>query len=112
MAQGLGSYQKILGAVDTFGGHFWSPVLYSGPASYVQGGDGPIDPKAFGFNSSIFTLIGSIDTTNTYWAVPRLVSGGVNPVWQIVWLVQATGLEVGAGVNLSAVTAGLSAIGY
>lgn len=111
MAQGVGSTQKILGAVDTFGGHFWSPVLYSGPAIYVQGGD-TIDPRAFGMNSSIFTLVGSIDGTDTYEAVPLLFSGGVNPVWRIVWRVMSTGLEVAAGVNLSTYTVGLSAIGY
>jgi hypothetical protein len=111
MAQGIGSVTRILGAVDTFGGHFWSPVGYSGPASYVQGGD-TIDPKAFGFNNSIFTLVGSIDGTDTYEAVPLCVSSGVNPVWRVFWRVIATGLEVANGVNLSGVTVGLSAIGY
>ena len=111
MAQGIGTTQKILGQVDTFGGHFWSPINYLGPSSYVQGGD-TIDPRAFGFNNSIFTLTGSIDGTGTYQAVPLLFSGGVNPVWRIMWLVIATGLQVANGVNLSGITVGLSAIGY
>ena len=111
MAQGIGSVSQILGQVDTFGGHFWAPINYSGPTSYVQGGD-TIDPKAFGFNNSIFTLVGSIDGTDTYEAIPLLYSGGVNPVWRIVWRVMATGLEVAADVDLSGVTVGLSAIGY
>jgi hypothetical protein len=117
MAQGIGSVKQILGQVDTFGGHFWSPVNYSGPASYVQGGD-TLDPKVFGFNNSIFTLTGSVDGTDTYQAVPMLYSGGVNPVWRIVWIAltsaggQTPGEEVTAGTNLSGVTVGLSAIGY
>ena len=111
MAQGIGNVQKILGQVDTFGGHFWSPVNYSGPKSYVKGGD-TIDPRAFGFNGSIFTLVGSIDSTDTYEAVPLLLSGGVNPVWRVVWRVMSTGLEVAAATDLSGVTVGLSAIGY
>ena len=111
MAQGIGSTKQILGQVDTFGGHFWAPLDVSGSASYVAGGD-LIDPKSFGFNNTIFTLIGSIDTTGVYEAVPRLVTSGVTRTWQIVWRVVATGAPVAPGTNLSAITAGLSAIGY
>lgn len=111
MAQGVGTTKPILGQVDTFGGHFWSPLGYSGPASYVQGGD-TISPASFGFNNSIFSLTGSIDGTDTYEAVPLALSVGPNPVWRVVWRVMATGLEVANGVNLSGITVMLNAIGY
>lgn len=111
MSQGVGTTKPILGQVDTFGGHFWSAIGYSGPASYVKGGDS-IGPQSFGFNNSIFTLVGSVDGTDTYEAVPLALSVGSNPTYQIFWRVIATGLEVAAGVDLSGVTVMLSAIGY
>lgn len=121
MAQGIGTTKPILGSVDTFGGHFWSPLGYSGPASYVQGGDS-ISPQSFGFNNSIFTLVGSVDGTATVEAVPLALSVGPNPVWRILWRAlttatvggqaQTAGKEIAAGTNLSGFTVMLSAIGY
>lgn len=124
MAQGVGTTKPILGQVDTFGGHFWSPIGYNGPASYVQGGDS-IGPASFGFNNSIFMLVGAVGYVNgvaTFEASPAAVSVGPNPVWQIVWksLItgsaggqsQTAGAEVAAGTNLSGVEVMLNAIGY
>ena len=60
MAQGVGSTKQILGLLQTFGGLYWSPLDYSGPASYVQGGDA-IGATSFGFNNTIWALVGSVD---------------------------------------------------
>lgn len=111
MAQGQGSYKAIPNGQDTFGGHLFGVLDYAGPSSYVQGGDGPISPQAFGMFNTILSLWGSDDQSNTYRVVARPTQNGTTP-WQLVWLVNATGLEVGAGVNLSAYTVRLSAIGY
>ncbi len=109
MAQGVGSAKAVFGFEDTFGGKLYGSVDYSGPTSYVQGGDA-IDPRAFGFPNSILTLIASDDQTNTYRGVPRPLQNGLTG-WQLVWLVNSTGLEVAAGINLSGFTQRLSAIG-
>jgi hypothetical protein len=111
MAQGVGSTKQILGQVDTFGGHFWAPIDYSGPASYVAGGDS-IDPKSFGFFGSILTLIGSVDQSNAYYVEGRPLINGVDSKWQIVWLAMDGSGEVEAGTNLSGFTVRLSAIGF
>jgi hypothetical protein len=110
MAQGVGTPKQILGSVDTFGGHFWAPIDYSGPNSYVQGGD-TVDSRWFGCPNTLFTLTGSVDQSDTYEAVPRALNNGVTK-WQLVWRVMSTGLEVAAGVNLSGFTVRLSGIGY
>lgn len=109
MAQGVGSTKAVRFGPDVFGGHLYGAVDYNGPASYVQGGDA-IDPRIFGFPNTIVTLIGSADQTDTYFVEPRPMQNDVTP-WQLVWKVTATGLEVGAGVNLSGFTVRLSAIG-
>jgi hypothetical protein len=110
VAQGVGATHPINGAVDTFGGHFWSPLDYSGSASYVQGGDS-ISPQSFGLNNTIWTLIGSVSQSGNYEVRPRALNNGVTQ-WQLVWFVVATGLQVAAAVNLSGETVRLSAIGY
>jgi hypothetical protein len=109
MAQGLGSAKEPKFTHDVFGGKFYNAIDYSGPRSYVQGGDA-LDPRYFAFPNSIITLIGSADHTNTYWILPRPIQNG-STAWQAVWMVTATGVEVGAGVNLSTYTVRLSAIG-
>lgn len=110
MAQGVGSAKTVPNGQDTFGGHFYGTVDYSGPASYVQGGDA-IDPHIFGFPNTILSLSASYDQTATYEAKQRPIQNGTTP-WQLEWRVLSTGAEVMAGVNLSAYTVRLSAIGY
>ena len=110
MSQGVGSAKQILGSADTFGGHLYGIADYSGPAAYVQGGD-TIDPRIFGMPNRVFTLIGSIDQSGAYQAVGRPLNNGYTQ-WQLVWISLATGEEVGAGTNLSAITVRLSALGY
>ncbi len=108
---GIGSTKPILGVSDVFGGHYYSPLDYSGSASYVQGGDS-IGATSFGFNSSIQTLIGSVSQSGTYFVIPRPLTSGIQTQWQLVWFVTATGAEVAAATNLSGETVRLSAIGY
>ncbi|HWF62939.1 MAG TPA: hypothetical protein VN666_21885 [Nitrospira sp.] len=112
MAQGVGSTvnQGPFNNQDVFGGHLFGAVDYKGPTSYVQGGDS-IDPKIFGFPNTILTLIGSCDHGNTYVTRPLPLQNGVTG-WRLVWIVQSTGAEVAAAVNLSTFTVRLSAIGY
>lgn len=120
MAQGVGETHPILGAVDTFGGHFWSPLDYSGSSAYVQGGDA-ISPQSFGLNNTIWTLVGGIDQSGKFNVVPRALNDGVTP-WQLVWIsldsgsvggeAQTPGEEAAAGTDLSDFTVRLSVIGY
>ena len=120
MSQGVGSTHPILGVSDVFGGHYYSPLDYAGSASYVQGGDS-IGPQSFGFNSSIQTLIGSVDHSGVARVEPRPLTSGIQTQWQLVWIAMANsvggkgqtiGAEIVAGTNLSGLTVRLSGIGY
>lgn len=110
MAQGTAS--KIVqdkNGKDTFGGHLYGTCDYYGPTLYVQGGD-TVDPRIFGFPNSIFTLIGSVDQSNTYRLEPRKLHNGYSQ-WQLVWIVMATGVEAAANTVLTTFVGSLSAIG-
>jgi hypothetical protein len=109
MAQGVGKSKPILGLQQTFGGMFWSPLDISGSSSYVAGGD-VVSPQSFGFNSYIHELVGGVSQSGNYQAVPRALNSGFTQ-WQLMWFVVSTGLQVGAGVNLSGETVRLAAIG-
>ncbi len=109
MAQAVGKTKPIIGLNQTFGGLFWAPIDYTGPSSYVVGGDS-MSPQSFGFNSTIWELTGSVDQSDTYYVVGRPLNNGVSQ-WQLVWFVVATGVEGAAAVNLSAYTVRLSAHG-
>ena len=109
MAQGVGSSKQVRFGKDTFGGTLFGATDYSGPTSYVQGGDA-IDPKQFGFQSTIVILWGTVDHSNTYEVVALPIQNNITQ-WRLVWQVLATGLEVGAEVNLSGATVRLAAIG-
>ena len=109
MSQGVGATHPITGVQQTFGGMFWSPLDISGSASYVQGGDA-LSPQSFGFNSYIWSLTGAVSQSGTYFVLGRALSSGFSQ-FQLVWFVTATGAEVGAGVNLSAETVRIAAIG-
>ncbi len=109
MAQGVGSAKTVTNGQDVFGGHLFGSVDYNGPASYVQGGDA-IDPRIFGFPNTILALFGSVDQSNTYFAVGRPLQNGVTG-WNLVWYNKAGG-EVSAATPLNGVTVRLSAIGY
>ena len=110
MAQGIGATHSILGTQQTFGGMYFNVLDVSGSASYVQGGD-VIGATSFGFNNTIWTLIGGVSHSGTYFAIARALNNGLTQ-WQLVWYVSATGAEVAAAVNLSTETVRLSALGY
>ncbi len=120
MAQAVGTTKPIIGGNDTFGGRYYAPIDYSGPSSYVQGGDA-IGAASFGMFNNIQTLIGSMDQSNKFRAEPRPLANGVTQ-WQIVWISlttgtvggqsQTAGTEAATGTNLSTYTVRLSAIGY
>jgi len=110
MAQAVGSAKSVQNGQDVFGGHLYGAVDYTGPSSYVQGGD-TIDPHIFGFPNTVLTLTGSADQSNTYIGVPRPLFNGTT-AWQLVWRTASTGAEVGAGIALNTFTVRLSAIGY
>lgn len=105
----VGSFKIARFGQDVFGGHLFGAGDYSGPTSYVQGGD-TVSRKQFGFENSIITLIGSLDQSQTYRLEPKPVQNDVT-AWRLVWTVLATGAEAGANVNLSGFTGRLSAIG-
>lgn len=109
MAQGVGSAKTVPGGQDVFGGHLFGVADYSGPASYVQGGDA-IDPRIFGFPNNILTLIGSVDQSNAYFVVGRPTQSGVQTQWQLVWYLKAGG-EVAGATALNGVTVRLAAVG-
>lgn len=109
MAQGVGSGKDVRSQGDVFGGKLFGLVDYSGPTSYVQGGDA-MDSRLFGFPNAIIMLIGFNDHSNTYTVDPRAIQNGVTP-WQLVWTVVSTGAEVAAGVNLSQFTVRLMGLG-
>lgn len=109
MPQGVGSAKAVRSQADVFGGKLFEVIDYSGPLSYVQGGDA-MDPRMFGFPNAIIMLIGFNDHSNTYTVDPRALQNGVTP-WQLVWTVVSTGAEVAAGVNLSGSTVRLMGLG-
>lgn len=111
MPQAVGTPVPVTGHDDTFGGHFFGAIDYTGPASYVQGGDA-LDPKPFGCPNSLLAVIGGVDQSGTYRAEGRALYSGAQTTFQLVWFVLSTGLEVGAGVNLSTIKVRLAAIGF
>jgi hypothetical protein len=114
-----GSAKQQSGNRDVFGGKQFEQIDYAGPTSYTNtgtqstSGDGPISPSLFGFFNTILTPWGSgnIDTSGTYEVAWQSVNTGVTG-WRLRWFVVSTGAEVANGVNLSAYTVKLAALGY
>lgn len=81
---------------------------YTGPASYVSGGD-PVTPANLGM-SRIELMLFTPATNGTLYLtavwVPAAAGAGA-----VKWLVGTTGVEVAGAVNLSAYTARFEAIG-
>jgi hypothetical protein len=113
----VGSAKYVNGFADTFGGHLFNAIDYSGPTSYVNTGVGTtsgdtISHRMFGFENTIETIIGaSVSQSGNFQAVDQVVQNGVGP-WRIRWFVIATGAEVANGINLSGETVRLAAIGF
>src|ERR1700679_239333 len=112
----VGSASQVTGSQDTFGGHFYRTVDYSGPTSYVGGllGGDLIDPRIFGFPNTIESLWCSGDQTGLLIGIPFPVNNGVT-AWHIRWFaVSATtpgiGAEVTNATNLSGKVIRITAI--
>lgn len=120
MAQGVGSGSITRFGQDTFGGKLYGALDYKGSTSYVQGGDGPLSHRMFGFQNTITDLCGSMDQSNKFLAVGRPLQNDVT-TWQVVYIslttatvggqAQTAGQEAVAGTNLSGFTVRLSAHG-
>lgn len=105
----------MTGAIDKTIGHFHDSSNthirkiggYTGPATYVSGGD-PIAPLDLGM-ARIALMLFSPATNGTLFVYPVWVPSGAGGA--VKWLVGTTGVEVAGGVNLSAYTARFEAIG-
>jgi hypothetical protein len=110
----VGSAKAVPNGQDTFGGHFFGTVDYSGPSSYLGGathGDA-IDPRIFGFPNTITAIIcASVDQSGVYMVVPQPAANGTT-AWTLRWFTLVGMTEVTDTTNLSTKTVRLSAIGY
>jgi hypothetical protein len=121
MAQAVGTPAPVLGHDDTFGGHFFGAVDYTGPTSYVQGGD-TLDPRPFGCPNSLLYVVTGVDQAGKWQTEARAIYSGAQTVFQIVWISlttatlggqsQTAGQEAATGTNLSTYTVRLGAIGF
>lgn len=121
MAQAVGKPVPVLGHDDTFGGHFFGAVDYTGPTSYVQGGDA-LDPKPFGCPNSLLAVIGSMDQTNKFQAVALPTASGAQVAFRLVWISlttatlggqsQTAGTQAATGTDLSGYTVRLAGFGF
>jgi hypothetical protein len=99
----------IRDARDTLGIRFYHTVDHDGPASYTTGGE-TINASVFGFKEVISVdCSGSDNSAHT--TVPVFATKGNPKSFKLMWIVVATGLEVGNGVSLSARFVKISAYG-
>lgn len=109
----------------------YSVIDWNGPASYVQlvrgaanaspgqppaSGGQAIGPANFGLTApmeGIFVV--GVSTSGTYTVLAVQLTnynlGNGNPTWTLIWIVTATGAEVGAGVALNNETVRLIGFG-
>lgn len=112
----VGSAKQTQGFADVFGGRQFNTVDYSGPTAYNNTGSAAtsgdtLDPHMFGFQNTIQALIAEgADQTGAYKITPQPINNGIT-IWRLRWFTVA-GTEVANGVNLSAYTVKLSAIGF
>lgn len=93
---------QIMPATGLGGGKNISVEILKGPASYVTGG---VTVGAQAFNLARVDFVSAMDITTDGLNFVNFVSVGVAGGATTVvaqWFVQATGLQVGNGVNLSA----------
>ena len=81
-------------------------IIYTGPASYVAGGD-PLAPSDVGWNSFDQVILGLAHNGS---AVRLLVYDRTNET--VLWYVPDTGSEVAGGQDLSGYTAQISLVGH
>jgi hypothetical protein len=116
----IGTFKEIFGQKDVFGGKQFTVGDYSGTSSYTNTGTGStsgdiVYPSTLGFFNSILNFIDiSLDTTGTYYAEAQSTGLGLigSGGWRIRWYVASTGAEVANGVNLSAISVKMSALGF
>jgi hypothetical protein len=107
----VGSAKQTQGFADIFGGRGFNVIDYTGPALYVPGTGEKLDPKFFGFQNTIQSILDiSGDQSGAYYGTAFPVNNGVT-AWYIRWFVVATGVEAGA-INLSTKTLKITAIGF
>jgi hypothetical protein len=103
-----GTIDKTVGQYhDSSNAHIRKIGGYSGPASYVSGGD-PIAPADLGM-ARIAMIQFTPATNGTLFIYPVWIPAGSSGV--VKWLVGTTGVEVAGGVNLAAYTCRFEAIG-
>jgi hypothetical protein len=108
----VGKASQTQGFADVFGGRSFNSIDYTGVSSYVNGTGELLDPKFFGFQNTIQSVLDISGTfTGDYYGVPFPVNTGVSK-WYIRWFVVATGVEVANTTNLSTKTLKIAAIGY
>lgn len=81
---------------------------YTGPASYVTGGD-PVEPENVRMGK-VFVIAGAVAFAAGVGYL-LVLSGPPGSSQTIRWIVASTGVEVANGVNLSAVSAQVEFIG-
>jgi hypothetical protein len=98
----------VNGYVDIVGKHGQWIGDHTGPASYVAwaapttGGD-VVTAKQFGLRSIDMISPAGIDTSGTYNVRPQCTGTGLRQTWTLIWYTTATGSQVAAGTNLSAI---------
>lgn len=85
-------------------------LVYTGPSSYVAGGD-PIAAATLGWGGFDFISGGMLDSTGTYYLQPVFSGFSARTVVKILFIIASTGLEEAAGTNVSTSTARLLALG-
>lgn len=83
-------------------------ATYTGPASYVTGGD-PVTPETVRMGK-IYAIAGVVASNGTA-AYLLYLNGPAGADQTIMWFVAATGVEVANGVDLSGFTAQVEFIG-
>ena len=108
----VGSALQTQGFADVFGGKQYNAIDYTGVSSYVNGTGEKLDPKFFGFQNTIESILDvSGDQSGAYYGVAFPVNNGIT-AWYIRWFAVATGQEVSNATNLSTKKLKISAIGF
>lgn len=97
------------GYVDIWGKHGGAVIDHTGPKSYTTGGQ-TLTASRYGLRSLDY-VGGGISVSGTYVARGKAVGKGNRTTYTLVWFVVSTGAEVGSGVDLSAETVKLFAVG-
>ena len=112
----VGAAKYISGFPDVFGGNLFNTIDYSGPTSYnntgtpATSGDS-MDPNFFGFHNTIEIPVGDVSDQSGVYTVKWMPQNNGVTAWKLRWFTIG-GSEVANGVNLSAFTVKLAAIGF